>query len=221
MRGEQFLDILPLEAREAPIIVIGAGATGSCTVLPLAKMGFVNIQVWDDDIVEEHNVDNQLYGYPHIGEVKVLALTDIIMSLTGVQIHPVPRRFTSEDGFARVRQETVVIFAVDSIDVRKALWRNTLSTMAFRALIDTRMAAEVFNVYTIDPKSAADHKMYEQTWFEENQATAPRCTAKSIMYTPFILGGFTANQVKKVLTNEPLERYICFGMKYNQLVMNK
>jgi len=41
------LDILPPEKIQFPIVVIGAGAIGSATVVTLAKMGCSSITVWD------------------------------------------------------------------------------------------------------------------------------------------------------------------------------
>ena len=68
------------------VTVIGAGATGSWLVLQLANLGITDINVYDFDIVEEHNVPNQLYGIKHVGMPKVEALREIIKEYTGTEI---------------------------------------------------------------------------------------------------------------------------------------
>ena len=40
------------------INIIGCGATGSHIALAAAKAGFHSFQLWDADIVENHNADN-------------------------------------------------------------------------------------------------------------------------------------------------------------------
>ena len=68
------LDILPPEKLQFPIVVIGAGAIGSAAVVTLAKMGCGNMTIWDHDMLEEHNVSNQLCHLDAIGKPKAEAL---------------------------------------------------------------------------------------------------------------------------------------------------
>ena len=55
------LDVIPVEILDEPINIIGAGAVGSFTALTLAKMGFAQIAVWDDDVVSEENLNAQFF----------------------------------------------------------------------------------------------------------------------------------------------------------------
>ena len=208
------MGLLPLEARKTPITVVGAGSTGSFTVLALAKMGFGNITVWDFDTVELHNVDNQVYGSKHIGMSKVDALEAVILELADVSMTAYDFPF---NGDMPLLAEEIVIFATDSIDSRKDAWEK-IKYHPFRALIDSRMAAEQFSVYTVDPKDFLQQKKYEQTFFPASEAVAERCTEKSIMYTPLILGGVIANQVKRILAGNTVKPAITMSMKEYQIV---
>ncbi len=80
------LDILDPKLMSVPVVVIGAGATGSFAALSLAKMGVRNITVYDFDTVEEHNLPNQFYRQCDIGKPKVIALQEIIAQFEGIQI---------------------------------------------------------------------------------------------------------------------------------------
>ena len=61
----------PETAGDTVLNIIGVGATGSHIGLYAAKMGFHNFQVWDLDIVENHNLPNQIYENEDIGSKKV------------------------------------------------------------------------------------------------------------------------------------------------------
>ena len=58
--------------------IIGVGATGSWIGLLAAKMGFHKFQVWDGDIVEDHNLPNQIYELKDVNEPKVTAFQRIL-----------------------------------------------------------------------------------------------------------------------------------------------
>src|SRR5579859_3245481 len=73
----------PASFGERRVDVIGCGATGSRVALSLAKLGIVNIHIWDDDVVSDVNLANQVYGLNHVGEPKVDALWNIIKDNTG------------------------------------------------------------------------------------------------------------------------------------------
>ena len=75
-RFQRQLDIVSPEQLSFAIVVIGAGAIGSAAVVTLAKMGCSDVTVWDDDILEEHNIPNQLCKPSMVGRPKLEALQD-------------------------------------------------------------------------------------------------------------------------------------------------
>ena len=56
------------------LVILGCGATGSNIAMLAARMGFVEFQLWDADVVESHNLPNQVFDNCQIGTSKVLAL---------------------------------------------------------------------------------------------------------------------------------------------------
>lgn len=212
-RHVQNMGILPIENRGVPITVVGAGAIGSFTTLALAKTGFNRIDVYDFDSVELHNVDNQLYGECHIGDPKTSALYRIVKDLTGVELTCYTQRYDTA-----TRPGGIIIFALDSIDTRKEIW-NIIKYNPFKALIDGRMGAEVLSIYTVNPGDFTDHTWYEETIFPKEEALPVKCTEKSIMYTPFIIGGFIADQVKKLVNGQPYEKRLTYACPTNQLLL--
>lgn len=117
-RFQRQLDIVSPEQLSFPIVVIGAGAIGSATVVTLAKMGCSDITVWEDDILEEHNVSNQLCKPSMVGRPKLEALRELTEDLTGVLIRAENRRYRGQ------KLRGVVIAAVDSMDARLDIWKR-------------------------------------------------------------------------------------------------
>ncbi len=201
MNFHRQLDVLdvPRLAR-TPITVIGAGAVGSFTVLALAKCGAADITVWDDDSVESHNLPNQWYRLADLGRPKVQALKALVLEMTGVDIKVVQERFQG-DGATEV-----TICAVDSMDVRIALWGALHPRPSM--YVDARMGAEVGKVMCV----GAFGGWYEETLHPSSEAYRAPCTARATMYCASGLAAFIAGQVANYASDRPTreEMSICF-----------
>ena len=192
MNFHRQLDVLdvPRLAR-TPITVIGAGAVGSFTVLALAKSGAERITVWDDDSIESHNLPNQWYRLADLGRPKVQALKALVLEMTGVAIETVQERFQGE------KATEVTICAVDSMDVRIALWRQLHPRPAM--YVDARMGAEVGKVMCV----GAFGGWYEETLHPSSEAFRAPCTARATMYCASGLAAFIAGQVANYASDRP------------------
>lgn len=204
-------DIIPLEVLGQQINIIGAGAIGSCTALALAKMGFGNLNVFDDDKIEVENMNCQFYRHADIGKMKVVALGELIKDFTGeiIEIHP-----AKYDGKRPL--PGIVISAVDSMKARRMIWdAHKERAVSTRLLIDPRMGAESALTYAMRPMSPEDIVSYEKTLYTDEQAAFERCTAKATMYTAFMLSGHVAKIVKDFVTGVPYSRVTTWSIKGN------
>jgi len=61
-----------------PLNIIGTGAVGSHVAVLAARMGFHKFRLWDHDLVEPHNLANQVFDHNHIGMPKVEAVKDVL-----------------------------------------------------------------------------------------------------------------------------------------------
>ena len=62
-----------------PVNIIGLGGIGSAAGLALVKLGISELRLWDNDVLEEHNIPNQLlYRADDIGKPKVTAAFEIL-----------------------------------------------------------------------------------------------------------------------------------------------
>ncbi len=207
MNFHRQLDVLdvPRLAR-TPITVIGAGAVGSFTVLALAKSGAECITVYDDDLIEAHNLPNQWYRLTDLGRPKVQALKALVLEMTGVDIKVVQERFRG-DGASEV-----TICAVDSMDVRIALWRALHPRPAM--WVDARMGAEVGKVMCV----GAFGSWYEETLHPSSEAYRAPCTARATMYCASGLAAFIAGQVANYASDRPTRQDITVDFR-NALIL--
>lgn len=186
------LDVLDTQRlSRIPITVIGAGAVGSFATLALAKCGAQDITVWDDDHIEAHNLPNQWYRLSDLGRPKVQALQSLVLEMTGVAIKTVQERFQGEGA------SEVTICAVDSMDVRCALWRQLHPRP--QLYLDARMGAEVGRLFCMGPMAS----WYEEHLYPSSEAFHAPCTAKATMYCASGLSAFVASQVANYASDRP------------------
>lgn len=188
-------DLIPLGVLSTPLHVVGAGAVGSFTVLALAKMGFTDITVYDDDTVSVENMNCQFYRFSDIGQPKVQALASIVRDFTGLDIRTVQDRVGS--GF---RPTGILVAAVDSMESRINLWSSNEFNGGLLAFIDPRMAAEELAIRTVVPLSVRAGR-YPASLHSDAEAVPERCTAKATMYTSLLISGLVCATVKQLLCN--------------------
>lgn len=194
-------DLIPEELLTTPITIVGAGAIGSIVVLTLAKMGFHNLTVFDDDEIEHVNINNQFYRISDIGKKKVDALKEIVYDFTHVEIKPMPIRASG------LLQDKVLISAVDSMKSRKEIY----DLFCGAVLIDPRMAIEYASIRTYMPLRGDKPTDYTNSLFKDAEAVQDRCTAKATMYTASLIAG----HVSKIVLDYMLERDIMRSLDWD------
>lgn len=196
------LDIADPQKLQTPVTVIGAGAIGSEVVKTLAKVGFGQIEVFDDDMVEEHNLPNQFYRMKDIGKPKVEALKELVMDFTEMEIEVHNSLYIDQPC------RDILIVAVDSMDVRIAIYNHVKRFPNLRLLIDGRMGGEFFSVNTVDMSNPLEKEFYEKTLYSSEEAESLPCTAKAIMYTVGMVSGMIVNQAKRWSLGQKFKKQI-------------
>lgn len=207
-------DILsPREASKTKITVIGAGGIGSPTIMALAKMGIGEINVYDFDTVENHNIPNQMFFPEHIGQNKAEVMADYAARL-GAKSCAYPEKYKKQD------LSGIVVTAVDSMRTRKGVWENCKYNPNVQLYIEARMGAEVGMVYAIYPMSVPEVDFYESTLYDDDEAAELPCTARAIIYNVFGIAAFIGSIVSKWVMAKPYPREIKFDY-VNHLVFTK
>ena len=193
------------------IIVIGAGAIGSFTTLALAKMGFGDITVFDDDKVEEHNLPNQFYPLNSVGGHKVHVLRSVVKEYTGTDIIPIPTIWDSSLLFSKSSAPVVVVSAVDTMRVRSELYDALRDTRNW--FIDGRMGGHQLEVRTCFMGLVHDKVRYKKTLWRDSEASQLPCTQKAVMYNVLMIASLIANQCRLTLEGKKYNREIIYDFE--------
>ena len=105
------------------VAVIGCGGLGGYVIEQLARLGVGEIVAIDPDVFEEHNLNRQLLATPgSLGQSKVLAALARVKEINpSVTLVPLQTAFGTANGGELLKGVTVVVDALDSIQVRLEL----------------------------------------------------------------------------------------------------
>lgn len=165
-----------------PIHVIGAGALGSWLAFFLMKMGFKDINVYDFDEIEEHNLPNQFYRESDIGKPKVSALNDICVDFFGeedcLRLKPAIKKVNK----SKAKELSGVVFCcVDSMKVRKYIYEECYKNGNTDIFIEGRIGLFGAYIYTLYDKpedtddDCNEEKLYEETLYDDEEAEVSAC----------------------------------------------
>lgn len=194
--------------------IIGVGATGSFVAYALAKLGVKNINIYDFDVVEEHNIANQLFGIADVGKLKVDAVAEIIHRETGIAIHTHNEKVTNQS-FAGY-----VFVMVDSMAARKEIFNNCIKFKPYVKLaIEPRMGLDMCRIYNIDPLNYEKMKAYEDTLYGDEEAEVSACgNTMSVITSSLMVASYTVRQLINHANDVPLNKEILIDMKFNNMV---
>lgn len=209
------LDIISPKELERPVTIIGVGGIGSPIALALAKMGCSNMTLYDDDMVEEHNLPNQIFREKDIDKPKVQAAKEIIKEFIGLDVTAKNEKYTNQP------LSNTVISGVDSMKVRKEIWSKIRGKPQVRLYIDARMGGELARIYAINPCDPDDIEFYEKTLYSDDEAEQLKCTGRSIIYNVFGLASLICVLVKKKEKGEQVPKVMLFDFSKPLLLVRE
>lgn len=204
-------DLISQTARQSSICIVGAGAIGSWVALSLAKMGYHNMFIVDDDVVDDVNMNCQFFPITAIGQHKVTATYELIKQFVGVEIkHRIDRLVSTENIPC-----DFLILGVDSMSARKQL------AGSFRGnyIIDGRMGSESMSCFVIDNKNTGAKKIYLDSMYSDDEAVQEACTGKSTIYCANTIASLICNAVKRVSMGQdyaPMQQFDMKTLSYAQ-----
>ena len=178
-----------------PVHIIGAGGIGNVLAQLLAKMGFPEIEIWDDDYYERRNgptevaYSDQFFGQPKIEVAK--KTIDFLLGNSDIKVALHPERVTA-DTILR----GYVICGVDSMASRSEIWQCIQAcAIDIPVYIDARSAGEQVQVFTVQPFNMDDVENYESWLFDDEEATPLSCGARNIGYMSTYIGSIVAKNL--------------------------
>jgi len=186
------------------VTLVGLGGLGSWTALALAKCGFQPLTLYDPDLVEKKNVQNQAYDLASVNEKKASALETLVWSHVGEDVVV----GISKKVFAETTLETsVVVSAVDSLASRRAILAACQASPAVKVLLDLRAGGGTIKVLTCNPRADASVAEYKETLTEAPEAMAV-CLEAFDAHVGMIAAGLAVRTLQQLLTKRGVERLI-------------
>lgn len=178
----------------------GAGGIGSWLSLYLSRLG-MQVQVYDFDTIEEHNIGGQWYKKQDINKAKVIALQENIMNFADQDIVAIKDRLTE-----RSLMSEYCFSAFDNMQARKDMfkaWKEANKDNPNAVFIDGRLAAETFEIYCIR-NTPEDIAYYEdpEILFDDSEVPDAPCTMKQTSHFAGIIGGLMTTFFTNYITNE-------------------
>jgi len=194
-----------------PIHIIGAGATGSRVFAALVELGITDLHVYDDDVVEDHNLANQIYGVDDINEPKVngcIAFARHKLGIVPEGMEAYNRRVT--DGYLRNGGVAggIVFLLTDTMASRREIVAglhrrcHSLGSAAASApllVIETRMASTHGSIFTLNLFDDELYKQWRSTLVDDDDEDSielsPCGTALSVGTTASLIANYAVWQM--------------------------
>lgn len=182
--------------RTMRVILAGVGGIGSYIGFLLSRLQINRLVLYDPDVVESVNISGQMYPLSSIGEFKTEALAKILRDFSNFYgYNIVSQRFTSDSDAG-----PIMICGFDNMEARKTFflkWKSYVKACRKPQeclFIDGRLAAEEFQVLTIQGDDDRAIQEYETKWlFSDEEAEATICSYKQTT--------FMANMIASVMVN--------------------
>jgi molybdopterin/thiamine biosynthesis adenylyltransferase len=212
--------------------IIGAGAIGSFVAESLVRCGCMTITIADGDSVGVENIGVQNYNIDDLGKTKPIALKDKLIKMNPTLIvnacpfnwQPIPDRGLRSDhrtALIQLYNSDILLLAVDNMqtrhDIVSDLYKEKRDYNKEICLIDSRMGAEVFQLYVF--KNGWKFGDYAVTWYKDEDADTEPCNARSTSYCANMAAAFIVNQIKKIAQDEVTENEITFS--FNGMLLSK
>ena len=129
------------------IHIIGCGAIGSTLAEEIVRYGIENITLYDFDVVESHNIANQIYTEEDIGKTKVQALGEYLL-----KINPELKDHLRivDKGYTNQKLSGYVFLCVDNIDLRRKIVEDNQHNQFIKGVFDFRMRLTDAQHYAAD-----------------------------------------------------------------------
>jgi len=195
--------------------IMGAGATGSFLTLILAKMGIIQLNVYDFDKVENHNLPNQAYGLSHIGMPKLAALQNVVSDQTGIDI-------IAHDGVinGKIPVQGIVCNCFDSMAARRHVWESVKYNILTKMYIESRMGIRHGYIFALDPSNPSHIDKYEATLYADDKAKESACNERAISPTVTLLSSIMANKFVKFARDEKYKNRLVISTDFLRISAN-
>lgn len=160
------------------------GATGSWVALMLSKLGVNTITIIDMDIIETHNVPNQLYGVDDCELFKTVACKNYMEMLGSRESNIITGKGElTKDNIVLNDLGDTVFCLVDSMKARKELFEAAVQNKITKVWIETRMGLTGYRIYMVHLDNQKEIDKYMETLYSDDDAEVSACGASQSVVT--------------------------------------
>lgn len=205
------------------ITLAGVGGIGSYVGFLLARLKPAGLYLYDPDIVEQANMSGQLYGSGDLGQAKVSSLHRMLQVYANYYNSVAyQERFTAES-----EATDIMICGFDNMEARKLFfdaWEDRLMSKPEEErgkmlFIDGRLAAEEFQVFTIQGNDIRAIREYRSKWlFSDAAADETICSYKQTTFMANMIASVMVNLFVNFVANECnpiIDRDVPFMTQYS------
>ena len=207
MQQDRFKDAPWFEkAKTIKCIVGGAGGIGSWVTFFLARIGYA-IQVYDFDIVEEHNLGGQLFMHNAVGKYKVDALLDSISKFNFYSnpIYVYNAKIQDYNPSTAVYYDHVFISCFDNMSARQAMFNKYIQFMnnypnKKTVFIDGRLLMEQMDIFFLDSEERNRRYASEQL-FDDSEVEELPCSMKQTSHSAAMIASHMVGMITNHTSN--------------------
>lgn len=214
--------------QEQTITLAGVGGIGSYVGFLLSRMKPKRLIIYDPDTVETVNMSGQLYGINDIRYRKVTALANMIRQYsTYYNVTTFASTYNSSSDAT-----DIMICGFDNMMARRVFFNNWLEHVKSKSTeeekknclyIDGRLAAEEFQVLSIQGNDERAIKEYKDKWlFSDEEAEETICSYKQTTFMANMIASTIVNVFVNFVANmcNPIiDRAVPFFISYNAETM--
>lgn len=198
-------------AVKSRVHILGCGSVGSTLAENLARCGVTKFGLWDFDMVEPHNIVNQMFTEDHIGKSKVEALRDIIVSINpdaapDIELHP--------NGWQGEIISGYIFLAIDSIEIRRDFVEKHMNHPYVKAVFDIRTLLESAQHYAADWSERAQKQRLLRTMQFSHEEAAEETPVSAcgitlgVATTVRLVSALAVNNFIKFVKGEGLKTFV-------------
>jgi len=185
---------------QLPLNIIGVGATGSNIGLIAAKMGYHKFRIWDPDIVENHNLPNQIYDVHHIGQKKVDAFKDVLTRFNPmVEVETFDTYFTSKN---KNQLHGPLILTVDTMLSRKNIFDAFNLNYKVKKVFETRFGFDFAELNVLDNMDLFETENWKNGLLNDEDIPEGPCNLRICTTLVHIVAAETVHILCHSLTND-------------------
>lgn len=217
------------EIQKQTVTLAGVGGIGSYVGFLLSRLKPNRLIIYDPDRVETVNMSGQLYGQTDVGHYKCAALADMVMNYANYcNIVALDQRFEDDS-----EATDIMICGFDNMAARRTFyekWKQRVLSYPAGSdnrkkclFIDGRLAAEEFQVLSIQGDDERAMAAYEDKWlFSDVEAEETICSYKQTTFMANMIASVMVNVFVNFIANQCgpiIDRDVPFFISYDASTM--